>query len=107
MSDSVSTLLSPGTTRTTETGTAMRQRQRTYGPRQMETATGLARWQAERALDRGLIPPGAAGGRWTQRQVDEIRAQAGAITAVGAHPGYGAVRVAEVLDAGGRRQRTG
>jgi hypothetical protein len=76
-----------------------RRRLRDYGPLQLSDRLGLARWQLQRALDDGLIPPPDVGGaRWSAAvaqaalaRVDELRATVGAL------PDLGAWRAAEVL----------
>jgi hypothetical protein len=62
---------------------------------------GLARFQVERALTAGLIPPPArAGGRWSASVVDDLANRADEIrAAVGAVPDLGAGRAAEELSA--------
>jgi hypothetical protein len=72
---------------------------RDYGPIQLATFLGLARWQLDRALNAGLIPrPDTPRGQWSAAvasdalaRIEEIRAAAGSI------PDLGAVRAAQVL----------
>lgn len=72
-----------------------------YGPVQMGDRLGLARFQVDRALTAGLIPPPArAGGRWSASVVDDLADRADEIrAAVGAVPDLGAGRAAEELSA--------
>lgn len=72
----------------------------TYGPVQLGRTVGLQRWQVDRGLKQGLIPAAAVAGRWTQEQVDNLVSRRKDIVAVlGEHPGYGAWRVADMLQA--------
>ncbi|WP_103529788.1 3'-5' exonuclease [Streptomyces sp. SM12] len=75
-------------------------RARDYGPIQLGRALDLADWQIERGRAQGLVPPGEAGGRWTQEQADALAERREEIVAVlGDHPGYGASRAADMLTA--------
>lgn len=70
-----------------------------YGPIQMGDRLGLARFQVDRALAAGLIPPpDRAQGRWSASVVDGLAERADEIrAAVGSVPDLGAGRAAEEL----------
>lgn len=73
---------------------------KSYGPIQLGQAVGLERWQVQRGLWQGLIPPAGDSGRWTQEQADDVAARHEDIVAVlGMHPGYGGWRAADMLQA--------
>lgn len=40
-------------------------RQKDYGPIQLGQTVGLERWQVERGLRQGMIPPAGKAGRWS------------------------------------------
>jgi hypothetical protein len=70
-----------------------------FGPVQLATHTGLARWQVERGQLKKLIPaPALDSGRWSDEQADGVKARRDQIVEVlGTHPGYGASRGAQLL----------
>lgn len=70
-----------------------------FGPIQLGTRLGLARWQVEVACGRGLIPgPDLASGRWSAAVIKEVAGRVGAIVAaVGQEHPIGATRAARRL----------
>lgn len=72
-----------------------------YGPVQFLAALSIPRWQFERALKNGLIPPaGSVSRRWPAAVVETTLANLDEITAkLGTQPDVGAGRAAEVLSA--------
>lgn len=78
-------------------------RPKTYGPVQLPKLLGLARWEWQRALDDGLIPPpevpaGEGCARWTREQADALLEQRDTIkNKVGDVCDLGAWNAAEVL----------
>jgi hypothetical protein len=73
-------------------------RPKTFGPVQFPRALGLARWEWERALADGLIPPAGEGGRWPAEQVDAALEQLAEIKAkIGDVCDLGSWQAAEVL----------
>ncbi|MEU9796935.1 3'-5' exonuclease [Streptomyces sparsogenes] len=74
-------------------------KQKGFGPVQLADYTGLARWQVDRGLVKGLVPePGLPSGRWSDEQADEVQARREQIVEVlGDRQGYGARRTVELL----------
>ncbi|GAA2524022.1 3'-5' exonuclease [Streptomyces longisporus] len=74
-------------------------RRKGFGPVQLATHAGLARWQIERGQLEKLIPaPALDSGRWADEQADDVKARRDQIVEVlGTHPGYGASRSAQLL----------
>jgi hypothetical protein len=67
-----------------------------YGPIQAPNHLGIAVWQFEAALRRGLIPPADRGGRWSAALIDDAAARiADIVAAVGDQAPIGANRAAE------------
>lgn len=74
---------------------------RDYGPIQLGERLGLRRWQLERAVEDGLLPPTNAEGRWPADQVDAIADDPDRLADIrsrtGRWPDMGASRAAEIL----------
>lgn len=72
----------------------------TYGPVQLARVARLERWQVDRGLQQGLIPAATTTRRWSQEQVHDVAARREEIINIlGEHPGYGAWRAADILQA--------
>ncbi|MFE9341320.1 hypothetical protein [Streptomyces sp. NPDC007063] len=70
-----------------------------FGPQQFPDYLGLHRWQFDRAVQAGVIPPpDRARGRWSRAAVDAVRARLEDVrAAVGEVPDVGAERAAAYL----------
>jgi hypothetical protein len=69
-----------------------------YGPVQAPRRLGLAGWQFEAAIRRGLIPYAGPGGRWPAEVIEDAAGRLPEIlAAVGDQPPVGANRAAERL----------
>jgi hypothetical protein len=86
---------------TPSTTDAPRRRLRDYGPVQACERLGLARFQFDRAVQAGLIPPASRPSwRWPAAVIEDAATRvADIVTAVGSVPDVGAVRAADVLSA--------
>lgn len=74
-------------------------KQKGYGPVQLANHAGLAHWQVDRGMVKGLVPrPGLESGRWSDEQAADVAARRGEIVEVlGDRQGYGAKHTAELL----------
>ncbi|MEV5348967.1 3'-5' exonuclease [Streptomyces achromogenes] len=74
-------------------------KQKGFGPVQLADHAGLARWQIDRGLVKGLVPkPGLPSGRWSDEQADDVKSRREEIAGVlGDRQGFGAKRTAELL----------